>query len=254
MSWAARRRFIILLIIGVIVAGSMGTVLFSTLKKPPSCVDNIQNQNEEGIDCGGSCPYLCSAGQQPPTVLFTKAIGNGAGRTDVIASVENKNVTAAAKNIPYRVQLYGADNALIHEANGTLDLPPGATEPVFISGIASGKQIVANAFLDIASSAPRWFTLSTDPRTVPSVSSTKQSGTTANPRVEAILTNPSSTTLTDVQTVVLVRDAQGGVIAVSSALIPLIPAQGQATATFTWNSAFTGVPASIEVKPIIPLP
>lgn len=254
MSWAARRRFIILLIIGVIIAGVVATALYSTLHKAPSCSDGIQNQNEEGVDCGGSCAYLCTASVQPPTVLFTKAIGNGEGRTDVIASIENKNTTAAAKNVPYRVTLFGSGQALVQEVTGQLDLPPGATVPVFISGITSGKQVVTNVFLDIPASSPKWFTLTGDPRILPLVSSTREIGTEAAPRIEAVLANPSSTSLTDVRAIVVVRSEGGGVIAASSTIVPLIKAQGQATATFTWNSAFTGVPASFEVIPIIPLP
>lgn len=30
---------------------------------PPTCTDGIKNGNETGVDCGGSCPVLCPAGQ-----------------------------------------------------------------------------------------------------------------------------------------------------------------------------------------------
>ena len=254
MSWAARRRFIILLIVGAVVVAFFTVVLTATLYKTPSCSDGAQNQNETGIDCGGPCAYLCSAQVQPPTVLFTKAISNGAGRTDVIASIENKNATAAAKNTPYRVTLYGSGQVLIQEVTGTLDLPPGATVPVYIPGITSGQQVVANVFLTIDPSAPKWFTMVTDPRIIPTVSNTTLGGTSDAPRIEAVLVNRSATTLSNIQAVVLVRSGQGSVIAVSRTVVPTIPAQGQATAIFTWNNAFMGPPTSIEVVPIIPLP
>jgi hypothetical protein len=60
--------------------------------------------------------------------------------------------------------------------------------------------------------------------------------------------------LSNVRVIVMVRDAQGTVIAASQTIVPLIPAQGQATAIFTWNTAFSGVPASAQVGPVIPLP
>lgn len=254
MSWAARRRLIILSILGVAIAIIL-TVIFTTVfYKTPSCVDGVQNQGEDGIDCGGSCSYLCTALEQPPTVLFIKALTNTAGRTDVVASIENKNTTAAAKNVPYTVSLYGADHVLVQEVSGTLDLPPGATETVFIAGIVSGKQAVATAFLDIAPSAPQWFSMTIDPRVMPRVSNVTQSGTPSAPRIEAILANGSAATLENVQVVVLVRDIRNDVIAASKTLVPIIPAQGTATAIFTWNSAFSGTTVSIEVAPIIPLP
>ena len=40
----------------------------------------------------------------------------------------------------------------------------------------------------------------------------------------------------------------------AAVLVPTIPAQGQATAFFAWNAPLSGVPALIEVLPVIPLP
>lgn len=254
MSWAARRRLIILSILGAAIAIILAIIFTAVFYKTPSCVDGVQNQGEDGIDCGGSCSYLCTALEQPPTVIFTKVFTNTAGRTDVVASIENKNTAAAAKNVPYRVTLYGADQVLVQEVSGTLDLPPGATETVFIPGIVPGKQAIATAFLDISPSAPQWFTMTTDPRVMPSVSNVTQIGTPSAPRIEAILANGSAAALENVQVVVLVRDTRNDVIAASKTIVSAIPAQGTATAIFTWNGAFSGTIASIEVAPIIPLP
>ena len=54
--------------------------------------------------------------------------------------------------------------------------------------------------------------------------------------------------------IVIVHSATGNAIAASQTIVPAISAQGSGTATFTWNAPFPGVPASIEVVPIIPLP
>jgi hypothetical protein len=253
MSWAAGRRFIILLIVGIVGAAFVATVGIATFYKAPSCSDNKQNQDETGIDCGGSCAYLCTEQKQPPTVLFTKAIKNGEGRVDVIAKVENKNADAAAKNVRYRITLYGSDQSLIQEITGTLDLPPGASIPIFVPNIPSGKQTVVNTFLDIEKSSLQWFSMSSDTRIVPTISNVKQIGTTSAPRIEAILTNASASILSNVKAIVIVHNDKGDVIASSSTIILTIPAQGQAAATFTWNSEFTEVPASIEIIPIVQL-
>lgn len=243
-----------MLVVGAVIIAFLATLSIAAFYKAPSCADGAQNQDETGVDCGGSCSYLCREQQQPPTVLFTKAIQNGAGRTDVVASVENKNAGAAAKNVPFSITLYGTGQALIQRVTGTLDLPPGANVPVFVPGIPSGKQIVVSAFLDIEASAPQWISMPVDPRIMPMVSNTKHGGTTSAPRIEAVLSNPSTTALTNVKAIVLVRGDRGDVIAASSTIVPVIPAQGRATATFTWNGAFSSTPVSIEVAPIIPLP
>lgn len=254
MSWAARRRLIISVIIGMVIVGVLAVASYATLSDAPSCVDNTQNQNEVGIDCGGPCAYLCTAQVQPPTVLYTKALSYGGGRTDVIASVENKNANAAAKNVPYRIILYGKGQALVQEVTGTIDLPPGTAVPVFVPQIASGKQAVTGAFLDIAASSVKWFSMTAGERSVPIVLSTTQSGTVEAPRIQATLSNPTATSYANVRTIILVRNKDGDVIAASSTVLPSIPAQGEATASFTWNKAFSEAPAAIEVVPIIPLP
>lgn len=254
MSWAAQRRLIILFSIGGFIVLVVG--LFSYLKfhKAPSCTDGIQNQNETGIDCGGSCPYLCTADELPPTVLFTQAVPGIEGQSDAVALVENKNPDAAAKAVPYTITLYGAGRSLIQIAHGTLDLPPNSSMPVFLPGIVSGQQAVQAAFLTIDPSQVLWTKMSSDPRLLPQVSNTQLGGASSTPRVTATLADSSVRPLTNVRVIVLVRDGGGNVIGASQTIVPAISGQSQATATFTWNEPFPGTPVSIEVLPVIPLP
>lgn len=254
MGWAARRRFFIMLIIGSSIVAFLAIVLISVVSKTPSCTDGIQNQDEQGIDCGGSCSYLCTSQLRPPTVLFTKTISNGAGRTDVVASVENINATAAAKNVPYTVTIYGDKQIFVQEVTGTLDLPPSSTVPVFISGVSTGNQKVLHAFLAIASSSPQWFSMTNNKNIKPVIFNTLLGGATTTPRVDAILSNSSVVTLLDVPIIIFVHDEQGEIIAASKTILPSIPAQGQATATFTWGAPFVRPPAAIEVIPVAVLP
>ena len=254
MSWAARRRFFILLILGAVVAAFIAILSIATLYKSPTCTDGVENQGEAGIDCGSPCALLCTDQQHPPTVLFTKAFTDmSTERTVVVASVENKNNTSAARKVPYRAILYGVNQTLIQSVSGTLDLPPGATATVFIPNIVSGKQTVASSFLNIDPSSINWFTMTVDPRVVPGVSNTIQAGSVDAPRIEAILANGSTSTLTNVKVIVLVRNADKDVIAASQTIVPVIRPQSTASAIFTWNSAFSDMPASIEIVPVIPL-
>ncbi|MFA5942771.1 MAG: hypothetical protein WC798_03830 [Candidatus Paceibacterota bacterium] len=253
MSWAARRRFIILLIIGAVAVAFLAIVLIATFYKTPSCTDGVQNQGEAGVDCGGSCAYLCTAQVEPPVVLFTKALDTGTGRTDVVAMVENKNKNAAARKVPYSITLYGEGQVFLQEVTGTLDLPPGVRVPLFVPGVVSGRQEVTGAFLDIAADAPRWFAVAGDSRVLPVVSDTTRSGSLGAPRIDAVLMNPSARALSNVHVIVLVRNARKEVIAASETIVPSIPADGRATALFTWNRAFASLPTLIEVFPVIPL-
>ena len=243
-----------MLIVGAIVAAIVLVISFATFYKTPTCSDGKENQGEQGIDCGGPCPYLCSALEDAPSVLFTQVVNNGTGRADVVAEVENKNMDAAAKSAPYTVAFYDATHTLLGRVTGTMDLPPGASVPVYIPGVASGQQTIASAFLSFDPAAVSWYRLSRDPRVVPVVSNIVQSGVTNAPRIDATLTDPSAASLTNVRAIVLVKDAGGNVIAASQTVLPVVPAQGSANATFTWSGAFSGPVVSVEVVPVIPLP
>ena len=255
MSWAARRRFFILLVIGLILGAFTIVVGYVTVRHAPSCSDGVQNEGEQGVDCGGPCPYLCTALEQPPTVLYTTVLpGVAPDFVDIVAEIENKNPTAAAKAVPYMLRLYGADRTLVQQLSGTVDLPPGMTIPVFVPNVSVGSQAVMQAFLSVASSAPHWYALPADPRILPTVSNTMLGGTESAPRVTALLTNPSTAVLSEVPLDVLVTDAQGNVIAASHTLVPSIGGGGTAQATFTWNEPFSSAPSAIQVVPVVPLP
>lgn len=254
MSWAARRQLLILLIVGAVVAAFAVIVGFSVFYHTPTCNDGIENQGEQGIDCGGPCSNLCTALEQPPTVLFTQPISNGDGRTDIVAMVRNNNLTGGAKNVPYTVALYDRQHLFLTQVQGAFDLPPGATVPVYVLGVPVGKQDAASAFLTINPSVIQWISMPSDPRIVPTVSGTTVSDASTTPRVTATLSDPAATPLSDVRAFVFVYDAQENVIAASQTIVPLIGAQGSALATFIWDAPFSSAPASAEVMPIVPLP
>lgn len=253
MSWAARRRFIILSLIGGVAGVFLLTLLIVVIYEPPTCVDGTRNQGETGVDCGGPCTYLCTAEMYAPTVLFTKALSNPNGRTDVISLVENKNAAADAKNVPYKITLYNKDKILLGEASGVTDLPARERTPIYVPGLTFGKQTIATAFLTIDSDTFRWQVPSADDRVLPIVSSPRPTGTVSAPRVEATFTNNTSRPMQDIKAVAVVYDVNKEVLAASQTIIPLIPGQGEAKAIFTWNAPFAATSTQIEVIPVVPV-
>lgn len=241
--------------IGLVLGAFALSIGFATFYRAPSCSDHVQNQGEDGVDCGGPCPYLCTALEEPPTVVYTTVLpGADATHVDVIASIENKNPTAAAKGVPYDLRVYAADRTLLRQFSGTVDLPPSATVPVFVPNLSIGAQTAAQAFLTIASSAPQWYALASDPRALPNISNTTLGGTTAAPRVTAMLTNPGTAALTNIPLDVVITNAQGNVIEASHTIVQTIPAGATTQAVFTWNQAFSSDPSAIQVIPVVPLP
>ncbi len=245
-------------VIGVLMlAALIGAVIFyfTSLYAAPSCQDGKRNQEEEGVDCGGPCSAVCTATAAAPTTIFTSLIRNNNGRVDLIASVENKNGEASAKNVPFRVTLHSVTGDQVRGLSGSLDLPPHTVVPIFMPGVAMAEEGIVRAFLTVEPTSPRWVATPSDPRVLPKVVVAPIGGVPEAPRVSASLTNPSLVPILGLPVVVFVRDSStGNVIAASRTIVPRIDPQKSSTAIFTWNQPFATSSVRVEVMPVVPLP
>lgn len=250
MTWAERRRFMIIGTAAAIAVVLVAALLFSVLYDAPSCMDRKQNQGEEGTDCGGPCSHLCSALVDAPRVSFARAFSTTSGRTDVISYVENRNQEAEAKNARYTVELFSEAGLQLAKREGMIDLPARSVVPVFVPGMYMGPIPVARAFVTFNESIT--WTPAKEGRTLLKVADALFTQG-AEPRVTATLENPSATAFYNVRVVVIAFDAEGSALAASQTVVREVPAQGSAPAVFTWTAPF-GDPIRIEVLPVLPLP
>lgn len=249
LDWAGKRRLYIIggaaLITLVLLAG----ILIAVMYEAPSCMDGKQNQDENGIDCGGSCAYLCSADVEPARVAFVRALMNLSGRTDLIAYVENRNALAEAKNAPYVAEIFDAQGRLLGTREGIVDLPARAIVPVFVPGIGAGS--AARAFLTIAETT-KWRLPSNakEPLTVGTVSMIQ--GDKA--RVTAPIENLSPRDEFDRTVVAVVFNANGEAVAATQTVLRVVSAFGKTDAVFTWNEPFPegAVRAEVRIAPRLP--
>ncbi len=70
-----------------------------------SCFDNLKNQNEEEIDCGGGC-ISCALKNLAPLRVLPMKIFNAEGSTTVFVQIQNSNLEYAAKSFSYQFNLY----------------------------------------------------------------------------------------------------------------------------------------------------
>jgi len=92
---------IVLIISGMVVGG----IKWLTYTRP-NCNDNIQNGQEEGVDCGGVCGKVCPD-QKPKAKKLSATnvqVVKANSVCDIVASVENTNVSLGGKDIPYTIQ------------------------------------------------------------------------------------------------------------------------------------------------------
>lgn len=126
---AQLRQFIFgvfaLLILAVI---GYGIFLIAARPPEPTCFDNIQNQNEEGPDCGGPCGIACEEKYPTPISIEPLALIATQGNTfDIILQLQNKNQFMGALSFNYTLELLDFEGNLISSKQGQSYLWPQET-------------------------------------------------------------------------------------------------------------------------------
>lgn len=251
LTWADKRRFYI--IGGAALIGITLLIIFgiSILYEAPSCMDQKQNQDETGIDCGGSCAYLCAHEVQEPRVAFARALANGNGRTDVIAYIENRNQDAEAKSARYEVEVFDEAGVLLGKREGTIDLPARSTTALYVPGIYQGIGAAPRAFVSFKDEV-KWRNARGGEEAIAVMSADLVLGD--KPRVNAVLSNVSPTAVYNRTMIVTVFDVTGVAIAASQTVVREISGRGTAQAVFTWNEPFLEAATRVEVTSVPVLP
>lgn len=126
------------IVIGVgflVVFGFIGFGIYQLKVKEPTCADGIQNQGEEGIDCGFVCNNTCLDKLGPLEVLKTNILKVADGQDqkdyDVLLYLYNPNTGYGSSNIEYEISLFDADNAILLRKRNFGYILPGQTKYIY---------------------------------------------------------------------------------------------------------------------------
>ncbi len=230
-SWSFRRKSLYILV--ALVSGAI--ILFAGYQTfftaAPTCQDGTQNQNEAGVDCGGVCTLLCASTAHAPVVLWARAFQTDQGVYTAAAYVQNKNGSASARAVRYSFQLFDANNSLVVERDGVVDLPPVQTIPIIEQNINVGTRSVARALFAF-SDTPVWQRVSVG--TVASVQVSQQQLLPDGSRLSATITNSSVRDVSQLAVVAVLFDTQGVARAASKSLVAALPSGSSQEIVFTW--------------------
>jgi len=127
MSRRTTKQFIIALIFFFILFG-FGFLVYYLSQPAPSCSDGIQNQSEEGIDCGGPCLPCQLVYIKDIEVLWTKAMASQGDFYDLAAQIKNPNQNYGSGQVPYQFELYDFNGNLIVQYPGLTFILPNQTK------------------------------------------------------------------------------------------------------------------------------
>ena len=90
------------------------------IKPAPSCFNGVQDQNEQGIDCGGVCAKFCL----PSNLIDIETSGQAqifhpaTSSISVMAEIKNNNADFAAQDLPYKFVFYDGQGTPLYERDG----------------------------------------------------------------------------------------------------------------------------------------
>lgn len=251
MTWAFRRQIFYVFILILLLALGGYLIAYPSLNQAPSCMDNKQNGNETGIDCGGSCSTFCTSQADPISILWTRSFQVVLGRYNAVAYLENHNKNAVINKINYRFTFRDANHIYIGKRDGTTYIPPAGKFAIFEPAIDIGNSIPI--YTEFAFTEPQnWIQVSQDKinQFQVLVSSINLLDETTAPKISALIKNNSLFAIPEINVVVILYDNLGNAISASRTYLSTLLGGESRSINFTWPEPFKG---KVVVKEIIPM-
>lgn len=215
------------------------------LNAAPTCFDGARNGDEHGVDCGGSCQLICREEARPPVVLWSRSFPVDAHTYTAAAYVQNPNVGAQARAVPYIFQLFDEKNVLVAERTGVLDIPPVQLVPFIDPNIDVGNRTPVRSLFALTEE-PIWQRAAP----LPPLRVGNQFLAADGTRVSATVYNDSNDDARQVAAVAVLFSADGVARAASRSVIGDIDHKTAKDVVFSWPDGVKGVTrAEITILP-----
>ena len=208
-------------------------IINKTFYKAPTCFDFKQNQDERGIDCGGVCSRPCVGETQDLEVMWSKALSIGDGRYDVSAKINNPNSKARLDTFGYTITIYGDNDAVLYQKEGTNHADAGERFVVFEPNVYLGDAKPVRTVFDIHKPLD-W--IQSDVKTTSIKTGKKELTHTDNTsRLNVLLENTDFVdAYPNIEITAVVSDITGRPIGVSQTYVDNLPAREDKQIFFTW--------------------
>ena len=140
------QKQIIIAIIFFVILILLGFFIYEVARPKPSCFDNIKNQDETDIDCGGKYCNPCEAPLKEIQTLEQDIIYAQEDYYDIGIKIWNPNLNYGSGQIPYNLKYYDDSNNLIGQRLGATYILPNQQKYILEIKIQSLSPI-ANAEL-----------------------------------------------------------------------------------------------------------
>lgn len=223
----------------VILAGLLLYGFFAWIRVEPTCFDQVQNGQEEGVDCGVlACSNTCDPEVLPLDVIEERVFKIRDGEYDFLARIRNPNLIYGAAKVPFQIEFKDAQGSVVGTDSGTLYVLPAQTR-YFVKTSLRVSNPAAEAHLVLGTIT--WTkTNSTDLKIdFPLRRESFTSGGTpgAAHEYEAIISNNSDFDFAKVDISIILRDAAGQIVAVNGTDVRTLQSRTERYFKVTWPTA-----------------
>ena len=197
------------------------------------------------MDCGGPCNLLCSGGYVPLTVVWSRFSKVTDGVYNVMAYIENSNLSAGADNLNYIFRLYDEKGAILRERTGTTFVPASKIVAVFEPELLTGNE--APARVDFSFTSDAVWTKQESQETGLQVSQSAISREDSAPRLSAVLTNKTINEIKNIEAIAIIYNSEGNTVAFSRTIVDAVAGAASQTINFNWPKPFSDTYARSQI-------
>lgn len=248
MKWRQKRQLLIaLFVIGPII---ITLSLWWFLSRPePTCFDGAQNQNEQGIDCGGICVNSCQEEIPNPVVSWTRVFQLSGDVYNAVARVEMPEEGLIAEDVPYIFRTYDSEGLLISEEENYIDIPPSRTIAVFNSSIQPGDRNPARATIEFSEEI-EWGRVSRDSIQFNLIGQPQVNDGSFGTSIRVMVGHDGNQTLYDVSIAIVIFDTAGNAVHSSQTFLEELSIGESESLTFTWPIALSASMDTVSIFPV----
>ena len=249
MDWATRKRLKYFVLLFLIIFAGVFFAVLPLFNVSSTCSDNKKNGTEVGVDCGGTCQYLCSSQVSIPQIMWTRALPSADGRVALVTYIKNQNKTAGVQHATYKFTLFDNLGKVVAIKEGETQISANGNIAIFAGPVDIGKRKVQNTTFEWTS--PLYFSTLSDRALLSNIEIVKTnleiaSTTTA---LSANLRNTTRLEYESVPVVAILYDKDGNALLASRTILDSLAKETSADIFFTWNTVTSSEVASIEVLP-----
>ncbi len=218
----------------------------------PTCFDKRQNQDEDGIDCGGSCG-ACVVVYTPEDIVVREATFVPSGEEgvyDILGAIYNPNDELGAASFTYTFQVKGSSGEILAEAKGRNFILPQETKTLLAIGVRSSSRPQS---VHIVFSDATWEKFSGyQEKPVLSIRDKRYEKVTNSPffsEATGTLSNDSLFDFGSISVKVILRDVNGRPVAFNQTEMNTVLSKEERDFRLRFPRAFPGEVATIEVEP-----